>query len=81
MGTTVVAVGAAAARADGDRLVVSGIGLRRGPQHDGAHARRVLYAGAVAVAVVNAPDVALFSVGAWPIVTLVGAIVMLAGLG
>jgi hypothetical protein len=40
-----------------------------------------LYAGAVAVAVVNAPDVALFSVGAGPIVTLVGAIVMLAGLG
>jgi hypothetical protein len=40
-----------------------------------------IYAGAVALAVANAPDVALFSVGPGPIVTLVGAIVMLAGLG
>jgi hypothetical protein len=40
-----------------------------------------IYAGGVALAVTNAPDVALFSVGPGPIVTLVGAIVMLAGLG
>ena len=38
------------------------------------------YAGAVAVAVVNAPEVALFSVGPGPTVTIVGAVVMLAGL-
>jgi hypothetical protein len=40
-----------------------------------------LYAGGVALAVVNAPDVALFSVGPGPFVTLIGAVVMLAGIG
>jgi len=38
-----------------------------------------LYAGAIAVAVANAPDVALFSVGPCPVVTIVGAVVMIAG--
>ena len=40
-----------------------------------------LYAGGVAVAVVNAPDVALFSVGRGPIVTTIGAGVMFVGVG
>jgi hypothetical protein len=40
-----------------------------------------VYAGGVAVAVVNAPDIALFSVGPGPVVTLVGAISMVVGLG
>ena len=40
-----------------------------------------LYAGGVAVAVLNAPDVALFSVGPGPSVTILGAVVMIAGLG
>jgi hypothetical protein len=39
-----------------------------------------LYAGAVALAVANAPEVALFSVGAGPTVTIVGAVVMVVGL-
>jgi hypothetical protein len=39
-----------------------------------------LYAGAVAVAVANAPEVALFSVGPGPTVTIVGAVVMVVGL-
>ena len=38
-----------------------------------------LYAGAVALAVVNAPEVALFSVGPGPTVTILGAVVMAAG--
>jgi hypothetical protein len=38
-----------------------------------------LYAGAIAVAVANAPDVALFRVGPGPVVTIVGAAVMIAG--
>jgi hypothetical protein len=37
------------------------------------------YAGGIALAVSNAPDVALFGVGPGPVVTLVGACVMLAG--
>ena len=40
-----------------------------------------LYAGGVAVAVTNAPDVALFSVGKGPIVTIIGGGVMVVGLG
>jgi hypothetical protein len=40
-----------------------------------------IYAGAVAIAVTQAPDVALFSVGPGPIVTIVGAVVMIAGIG
>lgn len=40
-----------------------------------------LYAGAVAVAVVNAPDVALFSIGKGPIVTLIGSGIMFVGVG
>jgi hypothetical protein len=40
-----------------------------------------LYAGGVAVAVANAPDVALFSVGKGPIVTIIGGGVMVVGLG
>ena len=39
-----------------------------------------LYAGGVALAVTNAPDVALFSVGPGPIVTIIGSLVMLVGL-
>jgi hypothetical protein len=39
-----------------------------------------IYAGGVAVAVANAPDVALFSVGPGPIVTIFGALVMLMGI-
>jgi hypothetical protein len=39
-----------------------------------------IYAGGVAVAVKNAPDVAVFSVGRGPIVTIVGAAVMLSGI-
>ena len=39
-----------------------------------------LYAGAVAVAVANAPEVALFSVGPGPVVTIVGSVVMVVGL-
>ena len=38
-----------------------------------------LYAGGVAVAVANAPEVALFSVGPGPTVTIVGAVVMITG--
>jgi hypothetical protein len=40
-----------------------------------------LYASAVAVAVANAPDVALFSIGRGPAVTIVGGCVMWVGLG
>jgi hypothetical protein len=40
-----------------------------------------LYAGAVAVAVINAPDVALFSIGRGPTVTIIGGCVMMVGLG
>ena len=39
-----------------------------------------LYAGAVAVVVANAPEVALFSVGPGPVVTIVGSVVMVVGL-
>jgi hypothetical protein len=39
-----------------------------------------LYAGGVAVAVVTAPEVALFDVGPGPTVTIIGAVAMLAGL-
>jgi hypothetical protein len=39
-----------------------------------------LYAGAVAVAVANAPEVALFRVGPGPTVTIVGAVGMMVGL-
>jgi hypothetical protein len=39
-----------------------------------------LYAGSVALAVVNAPEVALFGVGPGPTVTIVGAVVMVVGL-
>ena len=38
-----------------------------------------LYAGGIAVAVRNAPDVALFSIGPGPLVTVIGSLVMLAG--
>ena len=40
-----------------------------------------LYAGGVAVAVSNAPDVALFSIGRGPTVTIVGGCVMCVGIG
>ena len=40
-----------------------------------------LYAGGVAVAVSNAPDVALFSIGHGPTVTIVGGCVMCVGMG
>jgi hypothetical protein len=40
-----------------------------------------LYPGGVAVAVVNAPDVAVFHIGKGPIVTIVGACLMLVGIG
>ena len=39
------------------------------------------YAGGVAVAVVNAPDVALFSIGSGPTVTIIGAGIMFVGVG
>jgi hypothetical protein len=39
-----------------------------------------LYAGGVALAVMNAPDVALFTVGPGPVVTLIGGVVMIVGL-
>jgi hypothetical protein len=38
-----------------------------------------LYAGGVALAVMNAPDVALFTVGPGPVVTLIGGVVMIVG--
>ena len=38
-----------------------------------------IYAGGIAVAVRNAPDVALFSIGPGPLVTTIGSIVMVAG--
>jgi hypothetical protein len=38
-----------------------------------------LYAGGIAVAVRNAPDVALFTIGPGPLVTAIGSLVMVAG--
>ncbi len=38
-----------------------------------------MYAGGIAVAVRNAPDVALFSIGPGPLVTAIGSLVMVAG--
>ena len=38
-----------------------------------------LYAGGIAVAVRNAPDVALFSIGPGPLVTAIGSLVMVVG--
>ena len=38
-----------------------------------------VYAGGIAIAVRNAPDVALFSIGPGPLVTAIGSLVMVAG--
>lgn len=51
----------------------------RWPRHDIAGAA-VIYPGVTAIAVANAPEIGLFRVGPGPIVTVVGALVMLAGL-
>ena len=40
-----------------------------------------LYAGGIAVALRNAPDVALFSIGPGPFVTVLGSVIMVAGAG
>ena len=51
----------------------------RWPRHATASAA-VLYPGVTSIAIVNAPEVGLFRVGPGPWVTLVGSVVMLAGL-
>jgi hypothetical protein len=56
------------------------------PDHAGGRAIRIaltavsaVYAGGTALAVANAPEIGMFEVGAGPIVTVVGAVVLLAG--
>lgn len=51
----------------------------RWPRH-GVTSAALLYPGVTALAVANAPQIALFDVGPGPWVTLTGAVVMLAGL-